>query len=87
MTDTPIKLVPPSYPEPSASLISLIESILEDAKSGRLRSYVATGIMNDGSRMSGWHTENCESVWPLMGAVSLLPIEFAKKYIQESKPE
>lgn len=63
--------------EPRPDLIELLESLLEDARSGLLQSMVATGFHSDGNRMAIW--AGSDNVYEMMGAIHWLSHEYARR--------
>lgn len=62
---------------PDASLVEMLADMLEMAKSGELQSFVGTGFVSNGDRVSVWHTANQIDVFQMMGAINWLEHEFA----------
>lgn len=73
-------------PEPDAELIRLIESVLADAKSGRLRSFIGIGMLDDGSRVTAWSPDK-HTVWPLYGAIAATLVEYQLRYVDTPRRE
>lgn len=69
---------PPQLGEPRQELVSLLESLLDDAKSGRLQSLIATGFMSDGCRLSA-HSTGEHDVYSMLGALAWLQHEYVDR--------
>lgn len=73
-------------PEPDADLIRLIESVLADAKAGRMRSFIGIGMLADGSRVTAWSPDKY-NVWPLYGAIAATLVEYQLRYVNNARQE
>lgn len=60
--------------EPRQDLIAMLERLLEDARSGTLQSFIGTGFMHDGFRLSVW-ADYHDNYYTMMGAVTELAHE------------
>lgn len=69
---------PPQMGEPRAELVSLIEGLLEDARSGRLQSLIATGFMSDGCRLAA-HSTSDHDVYSMLGSLAWLQHEYVDR--------
>ena len=67
--------------DPKADLISALEDILLDAKSGELQSFFATGFTRDGLRMSYicQHT----NVYEVVGSLEFLKHEYITNWTEK----
>lgn len=65
--------------EPNPALIRAIEQMLEEARSGTLQSFIGTGFLADGDRMSIW-CDSHDNVWEMAGALYWLQHEYAKRH-------
>jgi len=64
---------------PNESLISALESLLNDAKEGRLQSLVGTGFTGDGMRLALW-CDTHEDVYQMLGALAWLQAEYIERH-------
>jgi hypothetical protein len=65
--------------EPDPVVISILENLLDRARSGQLQSIIATGFCSDGARMAAFATDNTTNVYEMMGAISWLEHEYAER--------
>lgn len=68
-----VKLINPNR-EPDPLLIKRLEWILEQAKTGQLRSVAIAGIYQNGDRTRCWFNDN--QTFDLAGSISVLHQEF-----------
>jgi len=74
--------LPSKLGEPRHELIGVLENLLEQAKSGHLQSFIATGFVSDGLRMSAW-VDSHVNVYEMLGALSWLQHEYVQRHTQE----
>lgn len=72
--------------EADPSLVELCESLLAKARSGELRSIVATGFVADGARMSAFGGDLYRDVYATSGALHWLAREYEDRVL-DSLPE
>lgn len=65
--------------EPREALISLLESLVEKAKSGQLQSFIGTGFVSDGARLSVWFDQH-ENVYEMLGSLAWLHAEYVHRH-------
>lgn len=61
--------------EPCQSLIDAIKDLLEMAESGRLQSFVGTGFLADGMRVSVW-ADFHDNTYEMLGSIAWLQAEY-----------
>ena len=71
--------VPNESIEPDTGLIKTLEAVLEEAKSGRLRCFMGSGVLVDGARYSCYATAKGVNVWTFIGAITMLKDELIRK--------
>jgi hypothetical protein len=64
--------------EPQEFLIKAIEQLLEKAKSGELQSFIGTGFVTDGCRISVW-CDLHKNVYEMLGAINWLEHEYVSR--------
>lgn len=65
--------------ESDATLVRMLEDLLERAKSGDLRSFVGTGFVADGGRLAFWADWH-PSVYEMRGALAWLETEYVHRH-------
>jgi hypothetical protein len=65
----------PSLGVPCEHLISLLEQLLAKAQSGELQSFVGTGFVADGARLSIFY-EGEPDLYSMLGAIAWLQHEY-----------
>lgn len=77
-----IKTLPGQVPfheqEPIEGLVKMLEAVLEDAKSGRLRSFIGMGFSSDGNRMSCFSPH--PNVYEFAGGLEWLKKDYMDRY-------
>lgn len=68
----------PAPGQVNTALVEMLENILEDAKSGKLQSLVATGFMDDGLRYALW-CDTHPNVYEMLGAIAWLHAEYIER--------
>lgn len=68
--------------EPNQALVDMLADLLDDAKSGRLQSFVGTGFMADGARVGAWGDTH-PNVYEMLGAISWLEHEYVHRRTTE----
>lgn len=64
-------------PKPDPAIVALCESVLEDARAGKITAIALTGHTNDNQIFSGWvHGDN---VFLMLGALENLKLEFHRQ--------
>jgi hypothetical protein len=66
--------------EPNQALVQALEDILESARSGRLQSFMATGFLSDGLRMSCIFPHT--NVYEVVGSLEFLKAEYMDNWTQ-----
>ena len=69
---------PSQLGEPRAELIKCLESLLERARTGHLQSFIGTGFVSDGARLSVF-VDLHENVYEMLGALAWLGHEYADR--------
>lgn len=72
---------------PREDLIELLEELTAMAKSGRLRSLVGTGFVEDGCRVSLFGGDIGSGVWAMKGALCELANEYSERAIHRMVAE
>lgn len=67
--------------EPKADLIAALEDILEDAKSGKLQSFFASGFTADGLRMS--YICQHHNVYEVVGSMEFLKTQYISEWTEK----
>lgn len=65
--------------EPRESLVRALQELLVLAQAGRLQSFVGTGFMSDGARMSFW-SDHHPNVYEMRGAIAWLQDEYVARH-------
>lgn len=71
--------IPSKVGQPQEALIRIIEALLEKAQSGELQSFIGTGFVSDGGRLTAWF-DHGENVYEMMGSLAFLQHEFARRH-------
>lgn len=64
--------------EPNAALVEGLEHLVEMAKSGQLQSFVGTGFMADGLRLSHW-SDYHDDKYQMLGSLAWLQAEYVRR--------
>lgn len=64
--------------EPNPSLIDALRDMLRMAESGELQSFIGTGFVADGNRLSIWFN-NHPNVYEMLGAIAWLEHEYVAR--------
>ena len=64
--------------EPNAALVEGFERLLEMAKYGQLQSFIGTGFMADGLRLSHWFDYH-DDVYQMLGSIAWLQAEYVRR--------
>lgn len=70
---------PPTTGKPNVGLISMLENMLEKAKSGELQSLIGTGYLVDGHRLS-FFADQHEDIYQMLGALAWLQSEYQNRH-------
>ena len=71
----------PGHAEPDPVLIATIRGLLDRAESGELQSFVGTGFLADGCRLSTW-VDRHENVYEMFGALAWLQAEYIHRHTE-----
>lgn len=69
----------PGHAEPDPALIATIKGLLERAEAGELQSFIGTGFMADGCRISTW-VDRHENVYEMLGSIAWLQAEYVNRH-------
>lgn len=69
----------PGHAEPDPALVATIRGLLERAESGELQSFVGTGFLADGCRLSTW-VDRHENVYEMLGSLAWLHAEYVHRH-------
>ena len=72
--------------EPHPELISRLEALLVDARSGHLQSFAAVGATSDASIREVWYLQAGANQFTLLGAIRLLERSFIDEELELRKP-
>ena len=61
--------------EPNQALIRGMRDLLQMAEDGRLQSFIGTGFMADGARLSSWFDAH-PNVYEMLGSIAWLHAEY-----------
>ncbi|TBE67421.1 hypothetical protein [Rhizobium ruizarguesonis] len=75
-------VTPSAVGEPRDGMIKALEDLLEMAKAGQLQSFIGTGFVSDGGRVSFWGGHH-ENVYEMLGALSWLQHEYVERTTTE----
>jgi hypothetical protein len=71
--------VVPAMGEVNTTLVSMLEAVLRDAKSGQLQSFIGTGFLADGLRYAAWADQH-PNVYEMLGAIAWLHAEYIQRH-------
>lgn len=67
--------------QPDAALVELLRDLVKKAESGELRSFIGTGFLANGRRMSLWGEDDSNpDLYSMYGALCALPVEYMKRH-------
>lgn len=70
-----------STSDPNQTLVEILESLLEKAKSGEIQSFVGTGFTNTGLRVTLW-ADYHKDVYQMLGAITWLQSEYVDRHVE-----
>lgn len=69
----------PGHAVPHQPLIDNLKDLLARAEAGELQSFIGTGFMADGRRLSSW-CDRHENVYEMHGALAWLTAEYVNRH-------
>jgi hypothetical protein len=64
--------------EPNVALVRALRDLVVEAEAGRLQSFIGTGWMADGTRLSAWFDSH-PNVYETLGSIAWLHAEYIQK--------
>ena len=69
----------PGHAEPDQALIAALRGLLKRAEAGDLQSFIGTGFLADGCRITTW-CDTHENVYEMLGSLAWVQAEYVHRH-------